>query len=180
MSQRGLTRSGPYDRTARWVLRRCSATRPQPSRPAKTPYGVHMRSTSDPGRGTWAAYVLAGRTRAGLNKTELGRLIGRDRMTVTRWEDGKHRPDDAELVARVAEVLGLDQDEALAAAGMRPGVHPPSQPTLPPDPERDLIMASDVPDAMKRRMLERLHELRMRDQQRRLEDIRWMLDHQES
>jgi len=180
MGQRGSSKERRVRRAPGWVLRKGRATGPQPSRPAikplRMPYRVHMRNTSAMGRGTWAAYVLTARERAGLNKSELGRRIGRDRATVARWEDGKHRPEDADLVARVAVALGLDIDEALAAAGMRPGVQPPAEPTQDLDEETDLILRSNVSPDMKRVMLQRLEDLRERDKQRRMEDLRFMLE----
>lgn len=175
VSQRGSVRTRPADRREGWVLRRCGATLTQHFRRPVAPYGVHMRSTPSPRRDTWAAFIKVARERAGVNKTELGRRIGRDRNTVQRWEDGKHRPDDADLVARVAAALDLDLEEALAAAGMRPGVAPPAAPT-PVDEEVELIMRSPVSDAMKRRMLARLEELREQDRQRRMEQISWILE----
>jgi len=135
-----------------------------------------MRNTPGPARGTWAAYLQMARERAGLNKSELGRRIAKDRATVARWEEGRFRPDDANLVARVADVLGLDLDEALAAAGMRPGVRPPAEPTQELDEEVDLILRSNVDPDMKRVMLQRLEELRVRDKERRMEDIRFLLE----
>jgi transcriptional regulator with XRE-family HTH domain len=172
----GQTRRGARN----WVLHKSHATGPQLSRPAITPlpmpYGVHMRNTPGPERGTWATYIKAAREHARLNKTQLAQRIGKDRATVGRWEDGKNRPEDANLVALVAEVLGLDQDEALAAAGLRPGVEAPVEPTREPDEEVDLIMRATVDDATRRQMLERLAELRERDRLRRLEDIRWLIE----
>lgn len=135
-----------------------------------------MRNTPAAGRDTWAAYVQAARERAGLTKSGLGERIGKDRATVARWEDGKHRPNDAELVARVAATLGLDLDETLAAAGMRPGATAPAEPTRERDEEIELIMSAPVNDATRRRMLERLAYLRERDKKQRLEDIRFLLE----
>lgn len=172
----GQTRRGARN----WVLHKSRATGPQLSRPAITPlpmpYGVHMRNTPGAERGTWATYIKAAREHAQLNKTQLAQRIGKDRATIGRWEDGKNRPEDAHLVALVAEVLGLDQEEALAAAGLRPGVKAPQQPTREPDEEVDLIMRAKVSDATRRRMLDRLAELRERDKQRRLDDIRWIIE----
>lgn len=151
-------------------------TSPQPSRPAQTPYRVHMGNTDAGSRGTWATYVRTARERAGLGITDLAKRIGKDRGTVYRWETKNRRPDDPEIVAAVAEALRLNLDEALAAAGMRPGVKPPAEPTQEVDEEMDLILRSNVDPDMKRRMVVRLEELRERDKQRRMEDIRFLLE----
>ncbi|MFI6161701.1 helix-turn-helix transcriptional regulator [Micromonospora haikouensis] len=136
-----------------------------------------MRNTSEPMRGTWATYVLTGRERAGLTKSEFARRIGKDRATVGRWEDGKNRPDDADLVARVAEVLGFDLDEALAAAGLRPGVAPPATPTMEVDEEIELVRTDPKLDEdMKRRIIALILERREREKAAALEETRRLID----
>lgn len=161
----------------KWALRRGNAAGPQPAGPGRTPYGVHMRNTSGPGRDIWATYVLIARERAGLTKSELGRRIRKDRATVGRWEDGKNRPGDADLVARVAEVLGLDLDEALAAAGLRPGVTPPPTPTMEVDEEIELVRTDPKLDEdMKRRIITLILERRERDKATALEETRRLID----
>lgn len=103
------------------TLRPCSATGPQQVRPHVIhpygPYGVHVRST---GRDTWAALVRSARETAGLPKIELARRLGIDRATISRWEAGANRPEDAAIVQRFAELFGIDLDEALIVAGLRP------------------------------------------------------------
>ncbi len=159
------------------MLRKGNATGPQPVRPAVTTYGVHMRNTPGLGRGTWAAYVLTARERAGLTKSELARRIQKDRATVGRWEDGKNRPDDADLVARVAQVLGLDLDEALAAAGLRPGVTPPATPTMDLDEEIELVRTDPKLDEdMKRRIIALILERRERDKAAAIEETKRLID----
>lgn len=160
-----------------WVLRKGNATRSQPSGPGRTAYGVHMRNTPGPRRGTWAAYILTARERAGLTKSELARRIQKDRATVGRWEDGKNRPEDANLVARVAQELGLDLDEALAAAGLRPGVTAPENPTMDVDEEIELVRSDRRLDPdMKRRIIALILKRRDQDRQRRMEETRQMID----
>lgn len=87
---------------------------------------------------TWARYLTSARQAAGLTKAELARAAGIGRATVFRWEGGDTRPEQADIVARVADVLGVDLDEALAAAGLRPHPQPPDRParqTPPVDPD---------------------------------------------
>lgn len=102
----------------------CSATGPQPSRPATihliAAYGVHMRNTSGSPRGTWAALVQAAREAVGMTKIELSRRLEVDRATVMRWEAGSNRPENPEVVQRFAALFAIDLDTALAAAGLRP------------------------------------------------------------
>jgi transcriptional regulator with XRE-family HTH domain len=136
------------------------------------PYPLHVRKAP-----TWADYVTAIREATGLGDTEMGRLLDVNPATVWRWRTGKQkRPDGPEIVQRFAERFSLDLDEALAAAGMRPGVEAPAEPTREVDEEIELIMRSKISDVMKRRMLARLHELREEDRQRRMKHIAWWLE----
>ncbi|HLV57710.1 MAG TPA: helix-turn-helix transcriptional regulator [Natronosporangium sp.] len=68
----------------------------------------------------WGDWVATLREQARLSRTELARAAGVSRVTVHRWETGQQRPERAHLVTRVAEVLGADATQALAAAGMYP------------------------------------------------------------
>lgn len=157
-----------------------NAAGPQPPGPGKRsvppPYGVHMRNTSPPARGNWATYARVARESALLSKAELARRLNVDRGTIHRWETGSNRPESPDMVAAFAQVLGLDVDEALAAAGLRPGVEAPAEPTRERDEELELILAAPVDDRLKMMMIERLRELRERDKQRRIEDIKFIID----
>lgn len=164
-----------------WVLHRGSATHPHPLGPGKTavhgPYPVHMRNTSGPGRDTWAAYIQAAREHARLTKTELARRIGKDRATIGRWEDGKNRPEDANLIVRLADELGLDRDEVLAAAGLKPGVEAPAKPTVKVDEEIELVRTDPKLDEdMKRRIITLILERRERDKVAAIEETRKLID----
>lgn len=86
----------------------------------------------------WASFVHAARERARLTRAELAARARIGRATIYRWESGEQRPERAEVVARLAEATGVDLDEALAAAGLRPATEQPSRPThqrppLPPE-----------------------------------------------
>ncbi len=132
---------------------------PQPPRPAdmhhRVLYRVHVRTNATPGRGAWATYVASARERVGMTKVELARRLGVDRATVGRWEAGMNRPEDADLVHRFADLFGLDVDEALAAAGLRPTTKPVARPTKEPALDPDLVVIlrrladPDVPAAEK-------------------------------
>lgn len=128
----------------------------------------------------WASYVQTARETSGLSRSELAKKIGTAYATVWRWETGRQRPERAEIVVRFASVTGVDLDEALAAAGLRPTKTAPARPAtqqLPVDPdlawlaarlqdpttseaERDLIRATV-------RHLARLARLADADDQRR-------------
>lgn len=135
-----------------------------------------MRNTSGPARGNWATYARAARESSLLTKAELARRLSVDRGTIHRWEAGANRPESPDMVAAFAQVLGLDLDEALAAAGLRPGTPAPAEPTRERDEELEMILAAPVDDRMKKRMIERLYELRERDKQRRIDEIKFIID----
>lgn len=104
------------------------------------PYLVHVRNTSSPERGTWAALVTETRERTGMTKSELARRLKIDRGTVHRWETGKNRPEDAATVHAFAELFGLDVDEVLAVAGLRIGAPPAGRPVSEPPLDPDLLI----------------------------------------
>jgi transcriptional regulator with XRE-family HTH domain len=98
-----------------------------------------------------------------------------DRVTVWRWENGQQKPEDADVVARLAAVLEVDLEEALAAAGLRPGIAAPTAPTREPDIEIEEIQRSGLPERVKAELIEHVMAQRTRDEQRRIEDLRRMI-----
>lgn len=134
---------------------------------------MHVRNISEDARGHWATYVRAVRESLGLNKSAFAAKVGKDRGTIHRWEIGRNSPEDPDVVAQVAAVGGRPVDEALAAAGLRPGTPPPPPPTPPPDPELDLIRAHPrLSAARKKELIRWVLIRRARDEQARLEDLR--------
>lgn len=111
-----------------------------------------------------------------MTQSELARQLQVDRATIYRWETGQQRPENAETVARFARITGIDLDEALAAAGLRPDLEAPAEPTREPDEEEQLIMSAPVDDELKQMMLDRLHERRDRERAQRIADIKTLID----
>lgn len=147
--------------------------------PHQVTYGVRMRHTDDEPRNSWATYAKHARTNTipPLTQSELARRIDTDRTTIWRWEHGKQRPEDPEIVVRWAAVVGVDPDEALAAAGLRPGVAAPDKPTMDVDEEIELVRTDQrLSDDMKRRIIELILERRERDRLRRMEETQQMID----
>lgn len=139
-----------------------------------------MRSSNGPVTpATWASYVKAARTMAGLSQTDLAIRTGISRNTISRWEVGRYRPDKPEDVITVARATGVDPAEALAAAGFRPEVPAPAEPTRPPDPELDRIRSSKLSPAAKARLIQRITERREREQANRLADLEDLIRAQE-
>lgn len=111
-----------------------------------------MRNTSPRRRDTWATLVSTAREAAGLSKVELARRLNVDRATIGRWEQGLTRPEQADVVQRFADLLALDLDECLIAAGLRPAElrqAPPRE--MDPDVLKLMRMLSDpdTPEATK-------------------------------
>lgn len=133
-----------------------------------------MRNTTEPQRRTWAQFAKAARGR--MSQSELARQLHVDRATIYRWETGQQRPENADTVARFARITAIDIDEALAAAGLRPDVEAPTEPTREPDEEEALILRAPVDDTLKRVMLDRLHERRERERVQRIADFETMIE----
>lgn len=74
-----------------------------------------------------------------MSQSELARRVAVDRVTVYRWENGIQRPENVDVVKRVAEALGVEVDEALAAAGLRLDADPPARPTREPPMPPELL-----------------------------------------
>lgn len=139
-----------------------------------------MRSSDAPASGTtWASYVKAARVAAGLSQTDLAVRTRISRNTISRWEIGRYRPDKPEDVISVARATGVDPNEALAAAGFRPDVPAPPEPTRTPDPELDRIRESKLSPAAKAKLTARIKERRQREQEQRLADLEDLIRAQE-
>jgi transcriptional regulator with XRE-family HTH domain len=90
-----------------------------------------------------------------MSGAELARRLKVDRATIWRWETGKQRPENLELVQAFADIFAMDLDDALAAAGMRPAeVVPRVEPPMDPDVAALLRKLEDpaTPPAVKERI----------------------------
>lgn len=163
-----------------WTLRRGNSAGPQPAGPQRKrrslPTVVRMRNTPAGQRGTWATFAKAARTGARLSQSELARRLRVDRTTVFRWETGKQKPENAELVRLFSQVLDIDLDEALAAAGLRPGPAP-VEPTREYDEEIEMVRTDPgLTEAVKERIIEMIWERRERDKAAGIEETRRVID----
>jgi len=85
------------------------ATRDRGGQPAFTPDGVRFLDrvralASDLGGPLSPALITSLRQAAGMTQEELGKRIGRDKLTVSRWECGTVRPSK-EALARLARLF---------------------------------------------------------------------------
>lgn len=179
--QRGIDRYEAEIRPAMRLWRTCNDAGPHPSRPATTPllptYVVHVRNTPTPHRGTWATYSTNARRDAMLSISKFAQHIGVDRGTVYRWESGKTTPTDPDVVQRFATVLGVDLDEALAAAGLRPGTTAPLAPTRERDAEEEYVRTHPkLSDEMKVRIIKLIRDRRERERDAGMEDTRRLVE----
>lgn len=140
-------------------------------------YGVRVRNTPEDARSAWAAFAKAAREQQRVSQTELARRLGVERSTIWRWETGKQRPENVDIVMRFAETLGVKVDEALAAAGLKPGVEPPTEPSREPDEEIDLVMTDPRLDAdMRKRIVALILKKRERARTAAIEETRHMIE----
>lgn len=93
---------------------------------------------SEPGRPSdFGELLRAWRERALLTQEELGRRAGLDPRTLRRWESGASSRPHGSSLRQVAEVLGLDADDAAVLAATARGVSP-AAPTMAPDRPQQL------------------------------------------
>lgn len=96
-------------------------------------------------RNNWGPYIADARKKRGMNRTAFADAVGIGRTTAWRWESSDQRPENVDVVLRVASVLGLDIDEALAAAGLSPDREPPEPQAQEPELDaRALAIARDL------------------------------------
>lgn len=149
-----------------WVLRkRHMALSPHiiPAQDAsRVVYVVRMRHSDGD---DFATLVRAGRLAARLSQLALAKAVGVSRETVSRWEFGRQKPENAEVVARLADALKEDLGRLMRAAGLAIEIEgaPEPDPRLrgldPRDPVVLHIMALDIDEQMRGFMLDRRREI---------------------
>jgi transcriptional regulator with XRE-family HTH domain len=120
------------------------------------------------GGDTWSEYLRRMTRRPGWSVAKLSRESGIAKSSLFKWiTNGAGETITIESVYRVADALGDDRANALKAAG-----------NLPPerDEEIDLILNSDRSERTKALMLERLMRRREEERQRRLDDLRFVIE----
>ncbi|MFI2650170.1 hypothetical protein [Micromonospora fulviviridis] len=116
------------------------------------------------------------------NKSRFAELVGVTYKTVLRWTQGASdvSEDSVRQVARALHISPLtllvqvgyytDADLGAAASVVTPA------PLDKDDPALRAILDADVPPRVKQRMIERLQELRARDVERQVDEVRWWID----
>lgn len=75
-----------------------------------------------------ARYLKAKREAAGLNISQLAKLVGVDHGYISRLERGEKRKPSAELLHKIANVLEVDPSEILSLIGVKPSEYLPPAP----------------------------------------------------
>lgn len=130
-------------------------------------------------RGEWARQVarLVDQETAG-NKSRFGTRVGVTYKTVNRWLNSEVDVSE-EKVREVARAFHIHPADLLVRVGYYAAADfttPPPASTDDNDPARKRILATDLPPHMKRRMLERLENLRAAQREREAEDVQWWID----
>ena len=143
-----------------------------------------MRKLLEIERGDWAALVAHVREETGLKTGPLSEKAGVSPETWWRWEKRGQRPKEADVVERFAKGFGLETDDAMWAAGLL--IEDPAQdvdPRLaglyPGDKVVQAIMALEISNTRKTRMLERRRRIlaaRERADLEELEEIEFLVN----
>lgn len=155
-------------RRAGWVLRTRNVTMPQYSDRAgetsRVIYVVRMRNIPEDQRDDWGTFVKRERLAARVTQQQLGDAVGVARETVWRWETGRQKPENVDVVVKVADFLNADRELALAAADLHVGEAPKPDPKLrgldPNDRSVRRILEGPFDDDLKDKMLARIRQRR--------------------
>lgn len=184
MPQRGGKASLAVRSRGGWALRRRNVALAQHISPAQDRsrllYIVRVRNTEG---GDWATLVKAGRMSVRLSQLALAKAVGISRETVWRWETGRQKPENAEVVGRLAKAIHQDYDELMRAAGLAlagPDEAPEPDPRLrgldPKDPVVVTILGLDISDVRKERMLNRRRKILEERRRADLEELEFLID----
>lgn len=139
-----------------------------------------MRHTEEAESDSWGTLVRRHRERHQLTQQQLADRVGMTRESIGRHESGKLRPSYETAVAIIRE-LGIDRDLGLRIAGYGhdaapdPYAHVREMGLDPNGRVVRRILALDVDETFRMRLLRRERELQLRDEQQRLEDLEWNL-----
>lgn len=136
---------------------------------------------------TWANLVRTNRERLSLTQGALAQQLRVSSKTIMRWEGGSTRPDSMDLAKRAIKTLGMEPEQGLRAAG-----YGSDDTGDEPDPYawiRDMgldpnsrvvryILSLDISDELRLASLKREREEMLRDETRRIENVRWVVDQQ--
>lgn len=167
-----------------WVMRRRDVALSLQVSPAqdtsRVVYVVRMRYTDG---GDWATLVKTGRIAVGMSQQALADAVGVSRSTVVRWERNIQKPENAEVVAKVAEVIRDDYDRLMRAAGLAlagRGTAPEPDPRLrgldPDDRVVKRIMALDISEELRARALNRRRRILAEREQQDLDDLEFLVE----
>lgn len=124
-------------------------------------------------RAAWARVVrqaMAERTRGKI--TPFARLVEVNPRTVSRWIDEEVDVSE-ESVREVARKIDVSPITLLIEVGYYSHAEASAGGEL--DEEEEMVLRADVDDETKRRALEQLHLMRLRDKRRRMEDLGFLL-----
>jgi transcriptional regulator with XRE-family HTH domain len=142
-----------------------------------------MRNIPGIARGDWAAYIKAIREATQLGTKRLAERAGVSRETWWRWESGRQRPEKAEVAKRFADGFSVDADEVMWAAGL--AIEDRNEATAPDPRLRGLdpndrvvqaIMALDISEDRRTRMLNRRRKILADRERADLEEIEFLVD----
>lgn len=146
-----------------------------------------MRHIIEPGSDTWATLVRRNRERLQLTQQQLADTLHVTRETVGRWESGKLKPGNIDTALAVVKTLGVDREVGLRLAGYAPSDTEQHEDPyayvreMGLDPNNRVvrvILAMNVSDEFRMRLLRRERQLQLRDEQARLDDLDFMMDQQ--
>ncbi|MEV4197068.1 hypothetical protein [Micromonospora globbae] len=116
------------------------------------------------------------------NKSRFAELIGVTYKTVLRWtQQASDVSEDS--VRQVARALHISPLELLVRVGYYTDddVSAVARPATPAgidkdDPALRVILEADVPPRVQQRMIQRLQEMRRREAERQVDEVRWWID----
>lgn len=148
-------------------------------------YGGHMRPVEAREQDTWGTLVLGNRRRLQMTQDSLAEQLGISVRALSRWENDTAKPGTIDLARKAIKILGIDPDRGLWAAGYGGGDIDDE-----PDPYawiRDMgldphsrvvryILSLDISDELRLASLRREREEMLRDETRRIENVRWVVE----